>query len=253
MTASSTSADMIRGVETSTSTPQASLNSHSFLGWLTRADGAGHAELGLGQQRGDEVGLVVAGRGDDDVALVEAGPPPARRSRRSRRAATRRPGTRSGLIAARVLVDEQHLVAVVEQLAGDRAADRCRLRRWRRASVASSGPVGRSTGVDAASAFSLAHDQVEQVALLDHACPASGSMPSPSRSDTGDPGAGRRLELVDRASPDPRRRCSGTWSTTDRAGRVAEARARRPAGSSRRSIWSAVQCTVATVGMPSRW
>ncbi len=37
LTASSTSADSNRGVDTATSTPQASLNSHSFLGWLTRA------------------------------------------------------------------------------------------------------------------------------------------------------------------------------------------------------------------------
>ena len=36
VTASSTSADISRGVETATSTPQTSLNSHSFLGWLTR-------------------------------------------------------------------------------------------------------------------------------------------------------------------------------------------------------------------------
>ena len=36
VTASSTSADMMRGVETLTSTPQASVNSHSLLGWLTR-------------------------------------------------------------------------------------------------------------------------------------------------------------------------------------------------------------------------
>src|SRR5262249_56245314 len=37
LTASSTRADIRRGVETATSTPQASLNSHSFLGLLTRA------------------------------------------------------------------------------------------------------------------------------------------------------------------------------------------------------------------------
>ena len=35
-TASSTSADMMRGVETLTSTPHASVKSHSLLGWLTR-------------------------------------------------------------------------------------------------------------------------------------------------------------------------------------------------------------------------
>ena len=100
VTASSTRADMIRGVETLTSTPQASVNSHSLLGWLTRADRARHAELGLGQQRGDQVGLVVTGRRDHHVARPRAGPPPARTARRSRRAATRRPGTRSGLIDA---------------------------------------------------------------------------------------------------------------------------------------------------------
>ena len=43
VTASSTSADMIRGVETLTSTPQASLNSHSLLGWFTRATVRGTA------------------------------------------------------------------------------------------------------------------------------------------------------------------------------------------------------------------
>ena len=37
VTASSTSADISRGVETETSTPQSSLNSHSFFGWFTRA------------------------------------------------------------------------------------------------------------------------------------------------------------------------------------------------------------------------
>src|SRR3954454_10629509 len=35
VTASSTSADMMRGVETLTSTPHASVNSHSLLGWST--------------------------------------------------------------------------------------------------------------------------------------------------------------------------------------------------------------------------
>ena len=35
-TASSTSADMMRGVETLTSTPHASVKSHSLLGWFTR-------------------------------------------------------------------------------------------------------------------------------------------------------------------------------------------------------------------------
>ena len=36
VTASSTRADISRGVDTATSTPHTSLNIHSFLGWLTR-------------------------------------------------------------------------------------------------------------------------------------------------------------------------------------------------------------------------
>src|SRR5690625_6115481 len=43
VTASSTSADIKRGVDTSTSTPHASLNNHSLLGWLTRATVRGTA------------------------------------------------------------------------------------------------------------------------------------------------------------------------------------------------------------------
>ena len=35
--------------------------------------GSGHAVLGFGQQRGHEVGLIVTGRGDDDIALAGSG------------------------------------------------------------------------------------------------------------------------------------------------------------------------------------
>ena len=61
------------GVDTERSTPQFSLNSHSFFGWFTRATTRGTAELLLGEQRDHEVVLVVAGRGDDDVAALEPG------------------------------------------------------------------------------------------------------------------------------------------------------------------------------------
>src|SRR3954452_18504217 len=43
VTASSTRADMMRGVDTFTSTPHASLNNHSLLGWFTRATVRGTA------------------------------------------------------------------------------------------------------------------------------------------------------------------------------------------------------------------
>ena len=36
-------------------------------------DGARHAELGLGEQRDDEIDLVVTGRADDDVGCLELG------------------------------------------------------------------------------------------------------------------------------------------------------------------------------------
>ena len=59
-------------VETERSTPQFSLNIHSFLGWFTRAI-TGHRELLLGEQRDHEVVLVVAGGRDHDVAALEPG------------------------------------------------------------------------------------------------------------------------------------------------------------------------------------
>ena len=112
MTASSTSAVMRCGVDTERSTPQFSLNSHSFFGWFTRAIDAGHAELLLGEQRDDEVVLVVAGRGDDDVAALEPGC--AQRGDLARVGDVPLDAVGSvcdALDDGRVLLDEQHLVA----------------------------------------------------------------------------------------------------------------------------------------------
>jgi signal transduction histidine kinase len=81
-------------------------------------DDPGHAVLGLGEQRNDQVDLVVAGRGDDNVAPVERGV--------VERADLARVGEQPfgprdavHLDRAGLLVDQQHLMAVLEQLAGD--------------------------------------------------------------------------------------------------------------------------------------
>ena len=123
LTASSTRADSNRGVETATSTPHDSLNSHSLFGWLIRATTRGHPVLGLGQQRHDQVDLVVAGGRDDDVAAVQRG-----LVQRADLAGVREQPLGAGQ-AVRLdrlgrLVDEQDLVPVLEQFPGDGAADR---------------------------------------------------------------------------------------------------------------------------------
>ena len=75
LTASSTMAVMSVGVDTKRSTPQFSLNIHSFFGWLTRAMTRGTPELLLRQEGDHEVVLVVAGGRHQDLALSR-GPPP---------------------------------------------------------------------------------------------------------------------------------------------------------------------------------
>ena len=124
MTASSTSAVMRCGVDTERSTPQFSLNSHSFFGWFTRAT-RGDGELLLGEQRDHEVVLVVAGGGDDDVAASRA---PRRAASVTSQASATRHSTPSAPVRARadhgrVLLDEQHLVAGRAQVVGDEQAD----------------------------------------------------------------------------------------------------------------------------------
>ena len=57
----------------------------------------------------------------------------------------------------------------------------------------------------------------------------SGSMPSPSRVEVGDPGAGRLLELGERPA-DPGLGARGTSATHDRAGRVAPSSGSAPCG-----------------------
>ncbi len=71
VTASSTIAVRMWGGETAASTPHCAVKSHSFLGWFTRASTLRHGELLLGDQRGDEVVLVVARGRHDDVGRCQ--------------------------------------------------------------------------------------------------------------------------------------------------------------------------------------
>ena len=127
LTASSTSAVIRCGVETATSTPHRSLNIHSFFGLFTRATTRGHAELLLGEQRHDEVVLVVTGDRGDDLGLLDAAPTPACRARRRRPRTTSTPAGSPGATCladdAAVVVDDGHVVPGAVQLLGDEAAD----------------------------------------------------------------------------------------------------------------------------------
>ena len=103
--------------------PSDSSNIHSFFGWLTRATTRGHAVLGLGQQRDDEVDLVVAGGGDHDLAAPAGRPRRATAiSQASADAATSAPGTtRAGLGGSRSMSSTSW--PLPSELAGDGAAD----------------------------------------------------------------------------------------------------------------------------------
>src|SRR5262249_49850980 len=90
-------------------------------------DDAGNPVLGLSEQRHDEVCLVVTGRGDDRVAALElCVVERADLARVSKQPL--RPRHAVHLDGGRVLVDEQHFVAVLQQLLGDGAADGTRAR-----------------------------------------------------------------------------------------------------------------------------
>ena len=122
LTASSMSAVMRRGVDTATSTPHDSSNIHSFLGLLTRATVRGTPNSVLASSESTRLALSSPVAATHDVGLLEpglleggelagVGEQP------------RRLGHAGGLDVVGVLVDEQHLVAVAEQLTGDGAAD----------------------------------------------------------------------------------------------------------------------------------
>ena len=129
MTASSTSAVIRRGVETATSTPHASSNIHSFLGLLTRATVRGTPNSVLASSETTRLTLSSPVAATTTSQLGEAGllergdlagvgeQPLGARAR-----------ARAGSSSASLSMSSTWW-PLCEQLAGDRAARRCRLRR----------------------------------------------------------------------------------------------------------------------------
>ena len=145
---------------------------------------------------------------------------------------------------------------VADQLAGDRAADGAGSgdgdphRPAHCASLPHVSLLGTTVehGVRLGGVL-LADDEVEHVALLEHRLAVrEHALAEPV--DPRDPRAGLVLQ-AHRAVPDPLLR-DHQWST-----RMVPEGSRKsgsaPAGRIRRSTWSAVHFTVATVVMPSRW
>ena len=102
------------------------------LGMVDPGDRTRHAELGLGQQRHDQVGLVVAGAAIATSQRV--GPASSSEESSQASASSHSASARIGLDGARVLVDQQYLWPFSRSSA--RWIDRrYRLRRWRPASL----------------------------------------------------------------------------------------------------------------------
>src|SRR4051812_36591239 len=191
---------MIRGVETFTSTPQASVNSHSLLGWLTRPTVRGTPNSVLASSEVTRLAL------SSPVAAITT-------SQRSRRASSSEEssqesasshsasGTRSGLIESGFLsIRSTWWPLWISSRAMDRPTAPAPAMATRMASSA----LVRA-GVDdrvRRGRVLLAHGDVQDVALLDHAVPGrEHALTEPV--DPGDPALRLRLE-VDGAVPDPR-------------------------------------------------
>src|SRR3954468_7183399 len=214
VTASSTRADMMRGVETLTSTPQASVNSHSLLGWLTRPTVRGTANSVFASSEVTRLAL------SSPVAAITT-------SQRSRWASSSEDsshesasshsasGTRSGLIARGSLSMRSTWWSLV---ISSRAIERPTAPAPAMATLIS---VLRPFVDDLVGAgrVLLAHHQVEQVALLDHAV-AGRQHALAQPVDPGDPRAGLHLELDGRMSG-PGRGCRHLVDP-DRARGIAE-------------------------------
>ena len=93
--------------------------------------------------------------------------------------------------------------------------------------------------------------QVDQVAVLEDGR-AVGQDAVAEAGEEGDPGAGRPPPGLAAGWP-TQPACTGTSASATVPVGSRHSLGSAPSGSSRRSIWSAVQRTVATVGMPSRW
>src|SRR4051794_24810185 len=225
VTASSTSADMIRGVETLTSTPQASLNSHSLLGWLTRPTVRGTPNSVLARSEVTRLTLSspVAAMTTSHLSSRASSSEDSSHESASSHSAS---GTRSGLI------DEGSLSMRSTSWPfwiSSRAIERPTAPAPAMATLMSAPLLGHpsallGSGVDDLEDLSgrlLAHHQVDEVTLLDDRLPV-GEDPLAEPVDPRDPAAGLLLE-VDRALAHP---LLGDRHLVDPdgAGRVAEVR-----------------------------
>src|SRR3954468_9633454 len=205
VTASSTRADMIRGVDTLTSTPQASLNSHSLLGWLTRPTVRGTPNSVLASSEVTRLTL------SSPVAAITTSHLSSRASSRedsSQESASSHSasGTRSGLIASGSLsMRSTSWPFWISSRAIERpTAPAPAMATLTTAPVLGPASVLLGSGVDDLEDLRgvlLAHHQMNEVALLDHRL-AVGEDPLAEPVDPGDPAARLLLE-VDGPLADP--------------------------------------------------
>src|SRR5215213_976663 len=215
VTASSTSADMIRGVETLTSTPQASVNSHSLFGWLTRPTVRGTANSVFASSEVTRLTLsspVAAMTTSQRSRPASSSDDSSHESASSHSAS----GTRSGLMARGSLSMSSTWWPLV---ISSRAIERPTAPAPAMATLTRSLLRPLVDDVVRAGGVLLAHHQVKQVALLDHALGRrQHALAEPV--DPRDPGLRGGLE-VDGTPADPGRR-GGHLVDPDRARRVAE-------------------------------
>src|SRR5688500_9985316 len=164
VTASSTRADMIRGVDTLTSTPHASVNSHSLLGWLTRPTVRGTPNSVLASSEVTRLALsspVAAITTSQCWRRASSSELSSQESASSHSAL----GTRSGLIASESLsMSSTSWPLSISSRAIERPTAPAPAMATRISLLL--GAV-LDDGVHV-SGILLAHDEVEQVALLDH-------------------------------------------------------------------------------------
>ena len=203
MTASSTSADISRGVETATSTPQTSLNSHSFFGWLTRPTVRGTPNSVLASSDITRLALSspVAAIATSQVSRPASSSEDSSQASASSQSAS---VSVSDLMACGSLSISRTSWPFSTSSRGDRAADvagpgdgdphlapfRARFRSRRSAAA-------RTASTSASRASS--DRGVDQVAVLEDGA-ALGHHAGADPEDERHPGAGRVLDLVDRAA-----------------------------------------------------
>src|SRR5690606_37088752 len=217
LTASSTRADMIRGVETLTSTPQASVNSHSLSGWLTRPTVRGTPNSVLASSEVTRLAL-----SSPVAAIAMSYRSSCASSREASSHASARSHSASGSRSVRMDRGSLSMSSTWWPLASSSVA----IERPTAPAPAMATRIsvllraGLQGGVHAVGVL-LAHHQVHHVALLDDRLPGREHALAQA-VDPRDPAAGLLLE-VDRPGAHPRLRHRDLIEA-DGAGRVAERR-----------------------------